>query len=48
MSQPVVSLTDDDAGVVSALRGDLTRRFGRPGHEMTGQSPPHTSPAVCL
>jgi thioredoxin reductase (NADPH) len=28
MSQPVLFVLDDDAGVVGALRGDLTRRFG--------------------
>jgi len=28
-SQPVLFVIDDDAGVVSALRDDLTRRFGR-------------------
>ena len=28
MSQPVLFVIDDDAGVVRALRGDLSRRFG--------------------
>jgi thioredoxin reductase (NADPH) len=28
MSQPVLFVLDDDVGVVGALRGDLTRRFG--------------------
>jgi thioredoxin reductase (NADPH) len=28
MSQPVLFVIDNDAGVVRALRGDLTRRFG--------------------
>ena len=28
MSQPVLFVIDDDAGVVHALRGDLVRRFG--------------------
>ena len=29
MSQPVLFVIDDDAGVVHALRDDLSRRFGR-------------------
>ena len=29
MSRPVLFVLDDDAGIVSALRGDLGRRFGR-------------------
>ena len=29
MSRPVLFVLDDDAGIVSALRGDLSRRFGR-------------------
>jgi hypothetical protein len=29
MSRPVLFALDDDAGVVRALRGDLSRRFGR-------------------
>jgi CheY-like chemotaxis protein len=29
MSQPVLLVIDDDAGVVRALRDDLSRRFGK-------------------
>jgi thioredoxin reductase (NADPH) len=29
MSRPVVFVIDDDAGVVHALQGDLSRRFGQ-------------------
>jgi hypothetical protein len=38
MSQPVLFVIDDDAGIVRALRDDLRRRFGE-DFRLIGDSP---------